>query len=264
MDRPTRPRALLLDFGGVVVSAATRAAWSAELAAEVHRQLGAVGFDGLTADEIRTDIEAGAAADRAWKDAMSRPYAPEEMTHRRYWAEFVAADWPAQARALVTAHAAALCRLQGGLRQERRLREGIEDVLGYAAGQGITAGIVSNSLSGLVHREFMEASGLDKLVALQLYSDEAGVRKPNPELILAACRSLGVPPGEAWYVGDTLDRDVVCGRRAKVGLTVLMDTPGAGRRPPYAVRDTPDVVVAGPRELLDLLRSARVPAGPSC
>jgi HAD superfamily hydrolase (TIGR01549 family) len=248
----TVPEALLLDFGGVVSGSSKRPDWTRRLAEEVHRQLVGAGFHGLTPEQITIDIEAGSAADRAWKAAMSRPFAPEEMTHLRYWTELIAGDWPEQARALVTAHATELCRMQGELRMERSPREGIEELLRDAASAGIRCGIVSNALSGAVHRAFMERTGLDKRVALQLYSDEVGIRKPNPEMILMAARALGTAPSACWYVGDTFDRDVVCGRRAAVGAVILMEAPGTYRRP-YPVRDLPDAVVSGPPALRRLL-----------
>jgi FMN phosphatase YigB (HAD superfamily) len=68
-----------------------------------------------------------------------------------------------------------------------------------------------------------------------------------------AARALSVDPADCWYVGDNYDRDVVCGRRAGVGGTILMRP--AGRRDP-AARPQPDAEVADGLELLDLLRTA--------
>lgn len=254
---PPRPDALLLDFGGVIVETTHRPAWAAELAAEVHRQLRAAGADAPAADEIRVDLEAGAAADAHWKNAMSRPRSPAEMTHRMFWADFVAADWPEAARAVVTAHATALCELMGELRSERRVRPGLRELLDSAAAAGIRVAVVSNALSGAVHRRYLERAGLGEAFALQVYSDEVGVRKPNPEMIWLAARALGVPAERAWYVGDNFDRDVLCARRAGAGAAVLMEAEGTYRRP-YAVRVTPDAVVADPAALRDLLVESHV------
>ncbi|MCK2217090.1 HAD family hydrolase [Actinomadura sp. ATCC 31491] len=247
-----RPKALLLDFGGVVVETAKRPSWAAELAAEVHTLLGRTGFDGLTAEEIEGDLRAAARADKYWKDSTSRQYAPEEMTHRRFWAEFVATDWPERARTLVTVEATPLCKRMGELRSDRKLRTGMRELLAACWAHGVVPGIVSNALSGAVHRDYLAAAGLDDQVAVQVYSDEAGVRKPNPEMILLACRSLGVPPADVWYVGDNYDRDVVCGARAGAGATVLMVSASTDQLP-YAVRQSPHATVEDPRALLGLL-----------
>lgn len=250
-----RPGALLLDFGGVVVETVRRAGWLEELTAEVLRRLARAGFTALTADDIATDIRAGAKADSHWKNAMSRPYAPEEMTHVRFWCDFVAADWPAHAREFVRTEATPLCKLMGELRSERHLRPGIEDLFAAARERGVRIGIVSNALSGAVHRDYMDEHGLADQVGVQVYSDEVGVRKPNPEMIALAARALNVPEECCWYVGDNFDRDVVCGRRAGVGATVLMEAKGTYERP-YVVRDNPQAIVADPKELLQLLVAA--------
>ncbi|MDT0609105.1 HAD family hydrolase [Streptomyces lancefieldiae] len=255
MNQLIRPAALLLDFGGVVVATTNRPSWPEELAAELHHDLMAAGCHELTPDDIVCDLEAAAAADSHWKNAMSRPAAPVEMTAHRYWTEFVAADWPPAARAFVTAHAQVLCHRQGQLRQDRETRPGIGELLDTARHHGLPVAVVSNALSGSVHRAYLRDAGLDKRLALQVYSDEVGVRKPNPEMIHLAARALDVPAGLTWYVGDNFDRDVLCGRRAGVGASVLMEARGTYRRP-YVVRVRPDAVVADPYGLRDLLVAA--------
>jgi len=41
-------------------------------------------------------------------------------------------------------------------------------------------------------------------------------RKPNPELLLDICRQEALAPGEAWYVGDSLTRDIGMAKTAGV------------------------------------------------
>jgi HAD superfamily hydrolase (TIGR01549 family) len=247
-----RPDALLLDFGGVIVQTTRRTTWVPELAAEVVRRLRHAGFTGLSVAEVAADLTAGAAADSHWKNAMSRPYAPKELTHTGFWCDFVAADWPEQARQVVRTEASPLCKLMGEVRHERELRPGIPELFDAAEERGIRIAVVSNALCGAVHRDYLDAVGLTGRITAQVYSDEVGVRKPNPEMIALAARALDLPCGRTWYVGDNFDRDVVCGRRAGVGATVLMEAAGTYDRP-YEVRDTPQAVVADPEELLSLL-----------
>ncbi|MFJ8546063.1 HAD family hydrolase [Streptomyces sp. NPDC093586] len=258
MGQLTRPTALLLDFGGVVVATTNRPTWAHELATELHTALTAAGCRELSVEHIETDLEAGSAADAHWKNAMSRPAAPEEMTHRRFWSEFVAADWPPAAHAWVTAHADPLCHRLGELKQDRATRAGIPELLDTCDDLGIAVAVVSNALAGSVHRDHMAGHGLDKRVAVQVYSDEAGVRKPNPEMIRIAARALGTDPAGCWYVGDHYDRDVVCGKRAGAGATVLMEARGTYDRP-YTVRAEPDAVVGDPDGLRELLLGAAAP-----
>lgn len=262
--RLVRPRALLLDFGGVVVTGSPRPTWAAELAAEIRADLVAAGGTTLDLDRIRTDVESGVVAEGHWKDAMSRPLEPRELTHREFWADFVAADWPAPALAFVTAEATALCRRMGELRQERTDRPGIHELLDAASTLRVPVAIVSNAQSGAVHRDHLQRRGLDKRVALQVYSDEVGIRKPHPGMITTATDALGVPVATAWYVGDNFDRDVLCGRRAGVGAAVLMEAAGTYDRP-YPVPVEPDAVVADPHGLRELLVAACAhPADRTC
>jgi D-glycero-D-manno-heptose 1,7-bisphosphate phosphatase len=52
-------------------------------------------------------------------------------------------------------------------------------------------------------------------------------RKPQPGMLLAACRKHGVPPSHTIMVGDR-PTDILCARRAGCGLAVLLN---AGREP---------------------------------
>ncbi|OLB66923.1 MAG: hypothetical protein AUI10_01400 [Actinobacteria bacterium 13_2_20CM_2_72_6] len=236
-------RALLLDFGGVLVDGGSRPGWPAALARKV------VGGP----PTVEADIVAGVAAYGLWGDAMCRPPAPVELAHERFWTDFVAADWPPRARDAVAEHATELCHELGRLRHDWYLRPGVPELLADATGQGIALAVVSNTLYGAVHREFLVAAGLAGHFAVQLYSDEVGVRKPNPELIRRAAGAVGVPVGDTWYVGDTWSRDVLCGRRAGVGCTVLMRSTRTGTDLAYP-RPEPDLVVADPAELHARLR----------
>ncbi len=110
-------------------------------------------------------------------------------------------------------------------------------------------------LSGQVHLDFLKERSLISRFAVEVHSDAAGVRKPNPEMILRATRKLGIEAGDAWYVGDNFDRDVLCGRRAGIGGNILMEA-SATYDMPYDLDLRPDAIVAGPRELIRLFEGA--------
>jgi beta-phosphoglucomutase-like phosphatase (HAD superfamily) len=82
--------------------------------------------------------------------------------------------------------------------------------------------VVSNTLCGAAHRDFLARAGLDGLFATQVYSDEVGVRKPNPEMARLAARRLQVAIEDCWFVGDSPVRDLACARRAGVSTAILM------------------------------------------
>jgi HAD superfamily hydrolase (TIGR01549 family) len=237
--------ALLLDFGGVLVDGAAPPDWLSRLASTVTELLGPVGAPA----SLLADLRAGLDGYGRWGDAMCRPWAPVELSHREFWSDFVAADWPAAARAVVEGHATELCHRLGRLRHDWQLRPGVPDLLAVCADRHIPVGVVSNTLYGAVHRAFLADAGLAGRFAAQLYSDEAGIRKPNPELLTRAAGAIGVEVGHAWYVGDTWSRDVLGGRRAGAGRTVLMRSSRTDTDLGYP-RPAPDLVVADPAELL--------------
>jgi HAD superfamily hydrolase (TIGR01509 family) len=218
----SRPQALLLDFGGVLVESEGKPTGRDGFVHRLHELV-----DGSVAPEtIAADLMAGDRAYARWRDAMSRPYAPTEITHEQFWVDFVCADWPAPARSAVVARATELAYAwtAAGTTNDR-LRDGVVDVLDAARTAGIPLAVVSNTLCGAVFRDFLDRIGVGDRFAAQYYSDEAGVRKPNPALVLAATDALGVAPADTWFVGDTPLRDMLAGRRAGVGRVILVRSP---------------------------------------
>lgn len=251
------PKALLLDFGGVVADVSRVTGWEMHLARTVRDRLTANGIppEPVSLTAIESDIRAGCTADSHWKNAMSRPYAPPELTYQEFWGDFVSADWPQAARKVVVSEAHELCRLMGHMRSNRQIRIGLIDLLDKADAANISVGIVSNALCGQVHVEFLEQHGLTGRFAVTIHSDAAHVRKPNPEMILLATRQLAVNASDAWYVGDNFDRDVLCGARAGIGGNILMEAAQTYDMP-YDLSLLPDAIVADPIELLALLSTA--------
>lgn len=251
------PKALLLDFGGVIVSTTHLPGWQARLAGHVRVLLDRAGVAApeLSVEQITDDIKAAGIADSHWKDAMSRPLAPRELRHEEFWGDFVAGDWPQQAQDIVVTEAYDLCRKMGNWKSERVLRNGMLELLDAADAAGVPVGIVSNALCGRVHLDFLDAHGLTDRFATIIHSDEVKLRKPNPEMIWLATRALGVEAGAAWYVGDNFDRDVLCGKRAGIGGNILMEAKGTYDLP-YELKLKPDAIVADPVGLLALFTQA--------
>lgn len=168
--------------------------------------------------------------------------------------DFLAADWTAPEQAAVEPHVAEICYLVSSTKEQRELRPGIVELLEWSRSVEIPVAVVSNAMCGKVHRDYLEQVGLSAFFVAELYSDEVGLRKPNPDFMLLGAAELGLPVGECWYVGDHLDRDVLCGVRAATGANVLMPSPGSTAKP-FAVPVTADLTVGSPQDLLDVLRS---------
>ena len=121
--------------------------------------------------------------------------------------------------------------------------------------RGIKTGLVANSWPdpGRVLRRDAEAFGLAELLDAFVYSEEVGMRKPDPEIFLHACRQLDVEAVATMYVGDNLLTDVQ--GAANVGMTTVQalwfradDTPGI----------EPDFMAFTPMDVLNaVLRLAR-------
>jgi putative hydrolase of the HAD superfamily len=89
---------------------------------------------------------------------------------------------------------------------------------------GLLLGVVSNS-DGRVEQA-LQAAGLRNYFDVVIDSALVGVEKPDPRIFHAALDALGVTPGEALYVGDLYEVDVL-GARAAGMQAVLLGEPGS-------------------------------------
>ena len=237
------PAALLLDFGGVLADAPPQRAAPPDLVLRIYN----LTKGRLPPGEIQRSLTEGARAWARWRDEDW----PDELTQAEVWERFVLTGWPPAARVPVRG---AVKRLSydWAWRDNWQLRPGIREALSCAHDAGIPMAVVSNTLCGAAHRDFLDKSGVGALFAAQIYSDEAGVRKPNPQMIWNATDELNVPPGRCWFVGDTPRRDILCARRADVEMAVLMRSPRTDSEPPGDWPE-PDATVGDGFELRDLL-----------
>jgi putative hydrolase of the HAD superfamily len=106
------------------------------------------------------------------------------------------------------------------------IAEGTLDALTRLRRAGLRLGVVSNS-DGRVE-EALAAAGLRECFDVVIDSAVVGVEKPDPAIFRAALDALGVPAGEALYVGDLYEIDVV-GANAAGLPAVLLAPPGAPR-----------------------------------
>ncbi|MBP2437715.1 HAD family hydrolase [Microbacterium amylolyticum] len=245
------PKALLLDFGGVIVASEKPNGWQRVVAEAIVDLAGAAAVPPI--DRICADVTAGAVAAGQWRNAMSRPLRPAELAQTTFVMDFIAADWTESQRSAISPHVAAISYRVSTAKERRTLRPGIRELLGFCRENGIPVAIVSNALSGQVHRDFLAEEGLSDAFSAEIYSDEAGVRKPNPDFMLMGCEAVNMPPEDCWYVGDHLDRDVLCGTRAGIGRNVLMPSPHAATHPEVFGIEA-DLITDTPASLLDLMK----------
>jgi len=117
---------------------------------------------------------------------------------------------------------------------------------------GLRTAIVANSWpdSSRVLRADVERFGLAGHLDATVFSEEVGVRKPDPGIYLHCCRQLGVDPSEVMHVGDSLVADV--GGARAVGMATVQALW-------FVAEDGPAAVEADVRAFtpMDVLNAAR-------
>jgi putative hydrolase of the HAD superfamily len=117
--------------------------------------------------------------------------------------------------------------------------EGARPALAQLRARGVIVALVSNTMRtpGAVLRKVLARFGILEHFAHTTFSDEVGIRKPDPEIFALTLRALQVDPASAVHVGDDPILDVLGARRA--GLRVIQVTSASlkalGARRPDAV-----------------------------
>ncbi|HVA24845.1 MAG TPA: HAD family hydrolase [Chloroflexota bacterium] len=83
-------------------------------------------------------------------------------------------------------------------------------VLSQLHARGLELGLICNTsvTPGFALRRLLAGWGLDRLLSVQLFSDEVRIRKPAPAIYREAARQLGVDIAAMVHVGDRPDVDV--------------------------------------------------------
>ena len=142
------------------------------------------------------------------------------------------------------------------LRVPPEVDQGARSALETLAARGLTLGVVSNIMRtpGNVLRQVLDRAGLLAPMKVLIFSDECGIRKPDPEIFRLTLRQMGVAPEDAVHVGDDPILDVEGARDA--GMAVIQLAPDGRATAPVK----PDLVIRGLRDLpaaLDRLTSTR-------
>ena len=127
--------------------------------------------------------------------------------------------------------------------------DGAAEALAWAAGRGLRLGLISNTgrTPGRTLRPALAKCHLLRYLHACTFSDELGLRKPDPRLFEATLAVLGVGPADAIHVGDDPVADVAGAKRAGLRAVYLRREGGASAAPEA------DATIASLRELPDVL-----------
>ena len=182
----------LEDRPGLVAAARTQARelWSSAPTSDYCRDIGISSTEGLWCRFEGDD--APTAALRSWSPTYQR------------------ATWSAALQAQGVNDLAFADALAERFASERRARHRVfADVVPALSDlrERYALGLVTNGASCLQH-EKLDRSGLRPFFDVVVVSAEFGAGKPDASIFRYALSCLGVPPGQAVMLGDSLDRDV--------------------------------------------------------
>jgi putative hydrolase of the HAD superfamily len=108
---------------------------------------------------------------------------------------------------------------QASYQQDIRALDGARETLEVLAERGIRRALICDTgfTPAPIVRDLLDRAGLLALLEVQIFSDEAGVPKPNPRVFRMALEGLGVSAGEAVHVGDLRRSDIAGARRVGMG-----------------------------------------------
>jgi putative hydrolase of the HAD superfamily len=184
--------------------------------------------------------ESGRRLGRIWQSQRDVPVSQ----HVEFLIEALDAQLPARLSA-ATMDALVRAYADAALGIPPTADDGARAALDELAAGGVALGVVSNIMRtpGTVLRGIFERAGLLAPFEVLTFSDECGIRKPDPEIFLLTLRKLGVPPEEAVHVGDDPILDVEGARDA--GMGVIQLAPHGRATAPVK----PDAVITRLREL---------------
>ena len=99
----------------------------------------------------------------------------------------------------------------GDYQKQYMVLEGVYEVLQKLRERKLLLGIVSNNRASV--RSVLEELKLSDYFSTIVISEEVGLYKPDPQILLLACERLGVTPAESVYIGDH-PFDVLCAHEA--------------------------------------------------
>jgi putative hydrolase of the HAD superfamily len=130
----------------------------------------------------------------------------------------------------------------------RHCREmcGASETLNFIKSLGYKVGMITNGKTD-VQNQTIDALGVRSYFETIVISEEAGIKKPNPDIFSLAAKALNVPTSECLYVGDHYENDVAAARKAGMMAAWLTEDDAA------AQGHEADIVISSLADLGDYL-----------
>lgn len=128
--------------------------------------------------------------------------------------------------------------------ERSRVYPGVAEGLAALEAMGVARCCITNKASAFT-LPLLDAANLSARLEFALCADRPEERKPAPALLLAACRRLGVAPGDLLYVGDS-HIDIAAARAAGCPVAVVDYGYHQGRS---LAAERPDWIIASVADL---------------
>ncbi|MBA2376407.1 MAG: HAD family hydrolase [Actinomycetota bacterium] len=125
-------------------------------------------------------------------------------------------------------------RFRDGYQENRRVAEGVHELLGELRERGILVGVVTNNLTA-EQKGKLAFCRLDSLVDFMVTSEEVGSPKPERAIFEAALERADCRASEAVVVGDSWESDILGARNA--GIRAVWYNPKNLPRPDSTLAD---------------------------
>ena len=129
-----------------------------------------------------------------------------------------------------------------------------DELLDRLNAKGVRTGVISNIIfSGDGLRARLDRLLPNNRFEFVVASSEYAVRKPGRSLFEIAAFKAGLEPGEIWYCGDSVRKDVIGSHDAGMIPVLYAGVPNLDKTPDAAA-DFPYLRIADWREMIELLR----------
>ena len=236
-------KAIIFDMGGTLKKPFMK---NASIRPGIDRVMEILGLEG-NADDYEKKIQERYYEYRKWtRETLT------ELSERDIWTKWLL---PEEQKGKVAHYAVELNSVFKEALGISELRTDAVSVVKELHNRGYKLGIVSNTFSSTSTPLILEKYGLKEFFNTVILSSGFGRRKPDPSMLLKAVTDLNVLSGEAAYVGDKIDRDIISAKKAGFAVSIYIRNPGKPEIDPEYPDLKPDFTITELSELLSIFKS---------